>query len=346
MSTISSDGRDLTFFRLWRTEPVTPPSSFDGLVIRRKKEKTKSSALFVRLLRLFFVTFVWICSVMASSSTSTGPTGSFTVCQGFNIPISLGHSPEFMTLCKAFDGRSRTAYNNGFQSSPIPSRDTFLRLANKKIPGFNVSVIFSTLDTAIVAFERSSYVTSRDFELLKKLAYFVFDYNLICERQWGLLLDNISIRQKDREGVETQAKADKQLREWAAAKRKEEEETLKRKREEEALFEEGAVRAAEEAEKKHKRSPTRASGSAAASPRQSLFVLAGRDPITGAPIRHGPPGAYVPPPRHTQEIKVSVKELALIRSVKLALDAKERVNWPAHKGLPEHDRLGPDAILD
>lgn len=43
---------------------------------------------------------------------------------------------------------------------------------------------------------------------------------------------------------------------------------------------------------------------------------------------------------------MSSEELALIRAVKLALDSKERVNWPAHKGLPEHDRLGPDAILD
>lgn len=158
---------------------------------------------------------------------------------------------------------------------------------NKGIPGFNVSVIFSTLDNAILAFERSRHVTSRDFELLKKLFYFVFDYNLICERQWGLLLDNISIRQQDREGVETRAKAGKQLREWAAAKQKEDEETLKRKREEEAVFEEEAIQAVAEAEKDAKRSPTRASGSAVAPPRQSLFMLAGRDPITKPPIAWG-----------------------------------------------------------
>lgn len=276
-----------------------------------------------------------ISGSMATPGVEPGPTGTY-LCQGYQIPIVLGHVVEFVTLAHAFEGRSRTAFDQGLQRSGHPPRDTFLRLVNRKIPGLNSSVIFSTLDSAIHIFGRSCYIVSRDYDLLKKLVSFAFDYDLIAEEQQGQLREEIGIRQRDLEGVETRRAAARQLQQQEA--------DSKRKREEEALFEEEAVRASLEAEKKFKPSPSEASGSAAPSSNQSLFVIAPTVP-TGRTLRSTPP-VHVPPARHTQEIKLSSEELALIRSVKLALDAKERINWPAHKGLPEHDRLGPDAILD
>lgn len=273
---------------------------------------------------------------MAAPGREAGPTGTYA-CQGYKIPIVCGHIVEFLTLAQAFEGRSKAAFDQGLQSSSSPARDTFLRLVNKKIPGLNSSVIFSTLDSVIHIFERSCYIDSRDYDLLKKLVRLVFDYDLIFEEQQAQLREDIGTRQRDLEGVETRRAAARQLQ-------AQQEVASKRKREEEALFEEEAVRASIEAEKKYKSSPEEASGSAAPPASQSLFVIAPTVP-TGRTLR-STPSAYVPPARHVQEIKVSSEELALIRAVKLALDAKAVVNWPAHKGLPEHDRLGPDAILD
>lgn len=274
---------------------------------------------------------------MAPPRPEEGPTGTYR-CLGYLIPIVLGHIAEFLTLAHAFEGQNKAAFDQGLQSSSHPPRDTFLRLVNRRIPGLNASVIFSTLDSAIHIFERSSYIRSRDYELLKKLVRFAFQYDLIAEEQQAQLREDIKIRQRDLEGVETQRAAARQLQAQQA------DAIAKRKREEEALFESEAVKASIEAEKKLKPSPSEASGSVAPPPTESYFCIAGADPR--ARTRSGTSSAYVPPARHTQQIKVSAEELSLILSVKLALDAKEVVNWPGYKGLPEHDRLGPEAVLD
>lgn len=279
-----------------------------------------------------------------ASSSAIELTGSYS-CLGYQIPIILGHDEEFKTLILAYEGHHKTSYDQGLTASTWEPRDVFLKLVRKKIPGINVSVIFSTLDKAIRIFQSSSYITSRDYDLLKKLVGLVYTYNLICERQWGRLLDEISIRQKDKRGQETQELAERLQREERAKQAaKEEQESRKRKREEEALFEEEAIKAGVEAEERTETSPSEASPSAAPSSDQSLFVIAGSDP-TARP-RRGGPQTSTPPPRHTQQIKVSSEELELILATKKSLDNKTKVNWPAHKGSREHDRLGPEAVLD
>lgn len=277
-----------------------------------------------------------------ASPSSNELTGSYG-CLGYQIPIVLGHDKEFKTLVLAYQGQSKAAYDQGLLGSNWEPRDVFLKLVRKKIPTFNVSVIFSTLHKAIRIFQISSYIYSRDYDLLKKLVNLVFEYNLICDTQWGVLLDEISTRQRDKVGVETQELAARLQRAEQAGKEKERE-SLKRKREEEAQFEEEAVKATLVAEEKFKTSPPGASSSEAPSSGQALFVIAGSDP-TARP-RRGAPQTSIPPRRHTQEIKVSAEELSLILATKKALNAKEKVNWPALRGSREHDRLGPEAILD
>lgn len=265
-------------------------------------------------------------------------------CQGYQVPNALGQNVEFLTLCNAYEGRSKAAYDQGIQESPFynDNRNTFLCLVRKR--SLNVSQIFSTLHTAIRTFQTSNSIASRDYDLIRKLVDFVYGYNLICDTQWPLLRDEIHLRQRDLKGQEAQALAQRLQRERVASRARIVEEALERAREEEALFDRECIEATIAAERRANPSPSEASGSGTSASAQSLYIIAGRDPTARSSRRSSP--AITPPPRHTQKIKVSAEELALILAIKLSLDQKTLINWPAHRGSREHDRLDPEAILD
>jgi hypothetical protein len=181
-----------------------------------------------------------------------------------------------------------------------------------------------TLSHAIVYYGLCSAVREQDFDLLKRIIDFLVEYNILSDERRARLREEISIRIPAKRVVETARLARRQ------------------RTAEEAL----AQRQAELADEAFSASPeVQAEVAAAERALEPVPTLPSQDLVV-LPDPSGPPIEPLERGHSPSKVRISAEELDLIVAFRRALDAKERVNWQAYRGLREFDRLGLVTILD
>jgi hypothetical protein len=165
----------------------------------------------------FLLCFEDFEEIMASYSVGTSSPPSISRISGHNAPAVVVADPSFVTLCKAYKGRNKKAFDRGQRSSEWEPRDTFLKLVHGEI---SVGNPVDVLGTAIAFCGENSAIVEEDIDLPRKITKFLWGYGLISETQFIFLEHEALVRQKDKRALKTARRfRDQQSRE-AEAERK------------------------------------------------------------------------------------------------------------------------------
>jgi hypothetical protein len=212
-----------------------------------------------------------------ASSFEVPSQQSFDLVNGrWIIPKSVTSDSEFKLILTAYEGRNKCRFQKGpgeRRSTRDIKLDTFLKLVTGQIKS---TCPFNTLVQAITFYGSCEAVRERDFDLLKRILDFLLEYDILTERQYPLLWQEICIR--------IPAKREVEVARLVRAQRRAEEALVQTRlaeaeREEEEFWNSPEV--ATELER-----ADRALEKAANPPRQELIVLAGlpEGPDAGLPL--------------------------------------------------------------
>jgi hypothetical protein len=113
---------------------------------------------------------------------------------GHRVPVEVASDPPFRFLAEAYEVRSRTAVRNDQKSSSWNARQHFLDLVRGKVPKSDVKGLVATIDAAILHYDRIADIGEADFIFLGDLLRFLKDFQIIEERTYAPVAEELKSR--------------------------------------------------------------------------------------------------------------------------------------------------------
>jgi hypothetical protein len=243
------------------------------------------------------------------------------------IPKALAQDPPFLFLVEAFDGRNQAAAEGGQQSSTWHKRQRFLDIVNRHIPSSDIASFFSTINAAILFFDKTPGITEEDSVFLAALLQFLKDFHLISDGAFASVSQELQARVKAKTG-----EFESYLNQWH------------QKTSEEA-FERGLVHAAEIAERmqRNRKEAERRRTEVRERTREASQLLEEdsriRAPKLGPELRNRSP-------ERADLSRLVVEERSLVHAIHEEAWKSRPINWLALRSERFHNELTQKDYMD
>jgi hypothetical protein len=118
----------------------------------------------------------------------------FETLGGHRIPVEVANDPAFRFLEEAFEGRSRTAFEQGQETSTWDKRQKLLDLVRRRIPKGDIAGFVPTVASTVFHYDLLAGIKEENFVHLGALLSFLKECKLISQVSYKIIEEEIEAR--------------------------------------------------------------------------------------------------------------------------------------------------------